>query len=127
MGGDIAWNVGLGVGARIYDPSVVHIGRGSIIGAHSIILGHVGENGKVVVAPVRLGENVLIGTGAIIMPGVTIGNDSVVGAGAVVPKGKTIPPGEIWAGVPARKIRDVPDRSQQSETAPTETSAHASA
>ena len=38
------------------------------------------------------------------MPGVEMGDGAVVGAGALVSKGKRIPPGEIWAGVPAKKI-----------------------
>src|SRR5437870_5110887 len=37
-----------------------------------------------ITAPVHVGRNVWIGTGAIILPGVTIGENSVVGAGAVV-------------------------------------------
>ena len=48
-------------------------------------------------------SDVWIGYGAIIKAGVTIGVGSVVGAGSVVTK--NIPPYEIWAGNPAKKIR----------------------
>lgn len=53
---------------------------------------------------VTIGHDVWIGHGAVVMPGVTIGHGAVVGANAVVTR--DIPPYEIWAGVPARKLRD---------------------
>lgn len=56
-------------------------------------------------APVVIEDEVFVGAGAMILKGVTIGNGAVVGAGAVVTR--DIPPGEIWAGNPARKIGQV--------------------
>jgi acetyltransferase-like isoleucine patch superfamily enzyme len=58
--------------------------------------------------PLKFAEVVLedgcdIGAGAIILPGVRIGEGAIVGAGAVVTC--DILPYEVWAGVPARKIR----------------------
>lgn len=41
------------------------------------------------------------------MPGVTIGNDVIVGCGAVVTKSK--PDGEIWAGIPVKKLTTIED------------------
>lgn len=49
-----------------------------------------------------LGDDVWIGHGAIIRAGLTIGRGAVVGAGAVLTK--DVPPYEVWAGVPARRI-----------------------
>jgi acetyltransferase-like isoleucine patch superfamily enzyme len=49
---------------------------------------------------VAIGDGVWIGAHAVILPGVPIGNGSVVAA--LVTKG--IPPMEIWAGVPARRL-----------------------
>ncbi len=51
-----------------------------------------------------LEKDVWLGVNVVVLQGVTIGEGSVVGAGSVCTK--PIPPGEIWAGVPARKIRD---------------------
>jgi acetyltransferase-like isoleucine patch superfamily enzyme len=60
-------------------------------------------------SPIEFAEVVLedgcdIGAGAILLPGVRVGEGAIVGAGAVVTH--NIPPYEIWAGVPARKIRE---------------------
>jgi acetyltransferase-like isoleucine patch superfamily enzyme len=51
-----------------------------------------------------IGNDVWIGAGCIILKGVVIGDGSVVGAGSLV--NKSIPPYQIWAGSPARFIRD---------------------
>lgn len=51
-----------------------------------------------------IGDDTWIGHGAIIRAGVSIGRGVVVGAGAVVTK--DIPPYEVWAGVPARRISE---------------------
>jgi len=55
-------------------------------------------------APIVVGADVWLGKGVTVLAGVTIGNDAVVGAGSVVTR--SIPPAEVWAGVPARKICD---------------------
>jgi len=59
---------------------------------------------ELVVKRTTIGANVFIGIGAKIMPGVTIGDRAVIGANAVVTK--DVPPNQVWAGVPARYIRD---------------------
>ncbi|NCO41067.1 MAG: N-acetyltransferase, partial [Armatimonadetes bacterium CG_4_10_14_0_8_um_filter_66_14] len=45
-----------------------------------------------------------IGVGTVILPGVTIGEGSIVGAGAVVTR--NVAPYSVYAGVPAKKLRD---------------------
>src|SRR5262245_61161777 len=56
-------------------------------------------------APITIGRNVWLGAHVIVLPGVTIGDNAVVGAGSVV--AGSIPEAEIWAGVPARRIRSI--------------------
>jgi acetyltransferase-like isoleucine patch superfamily enzyme len=54
-------------------------------------------------APVRIGDHVLVYSGAIVVPGVTIGHHAVIGAGAVVVD--DIPPYATAVGVPARVVK----------------------
>ncbi len=56
-------------------------------------------------APVVIGNNVWIGSGAIILPGITIGDNSVIGAGSVVTR--DVPASTVVAGVPAKVIRSL--------------------
>ena len=54
-------------------------------------------------AAIVLEPNVWLGARCVILKGVHIGKGAIVGAGSVVTK--SIPAGEIWAGVPARRLR----------------------
>lgn len=52
-------------------------------------------------------DEVLVGMGAIIMDGAVIGKNAIIGAGAIVTQNTVVPPGTVWAGNPARYIKDV--------------------
>jgi sugar O-acyltransferase (sialic acid O-acetyltransferase NeuD family) len=52
---------------------------------------------------VRLAEGCYVGAGALVREGVTIGAGALVGMGSVVLR--DVPPGEVWAGNPARRLR----------------------
>ena len=52
-------------------------------------------------------DNVLIGMGAIIMDDCVIESNSIIAAGAVVTKGSLVPSGTVFAGMPAKKIKDI--------------------
>lgn len=53
-----------------------------------------------------IGNDVWIGARAVILPGVTIGDGAIIGAGSIVTSGTIIKPYEVWAGNPAKKIKD---------------------
>lgn len=55
--------------------------------------------------PVVIGNDVFIGAKSIILKGVTIGENSVIGAGSVVTK--SVPANQIWAGNPAKFIKNI--------------------
>ena len=65
------------------------------------------EGGK----PIKVGNNVWIGGGSIINPGVTIGDNVIIGSGSVVTK--DLPGNAIYAGNPAKKIRDITDEDKK--------------
>ena len=56
-------------------------------------------------APVIISDNVFIGAHSTILKGVSIGRNSIIGAGSVV--SRSIPENQIWAGNPAKFIRDL--------------------
>ena len=55
--------------------------------------------------PVVIKDNVFIGAHSIILKGITIGENSIIGAGSVVTK--SMPDNQIWAGNPAKFIRNI--------------------
>lgn len=65
-----------------------------------------------IVKPILIGDNVYIGYGAIILPGVNVGSNSIIGAYSVV--SRDVPPGSVFAGVPARFIRTLDEYSVKS-------------
>jgi acetyltransferase-like isoleucine patch superfamily enzyme len=56
-------------------------------------------------AKVVIGDDVTLYAGVIVGPGVTIGNGAAIGAGSVVLG--DVPANALYAGVPARRIRDI--------------------
>lgn len=55
--------------------------------------------------PIKVGDNVQIGSNSIILPGVTIGSNVIIGAGAIVTK--DIPDNSVAVGIPARVIESI--------------------
>lgn len=52
-------------------------------------------------------DNVLIGMGAIVMDNAVIGSNTIIAAGSVVLENTVVEPGSIYAGVPAKKVKDI--------------------
>jgi carbonic anhydrase/acetyltransferase-like protein (isoleucine patch superfamily) len=52
-------------------------------------------------------DSVLVGMGAIVMDGAIVESNSVIAAGAVVSQGMVVESGSVYAGVPAKKIKDI--------------------
>ena len=91
--------------AHLNDAGSVTLGDRVVIGGKAIINAHLTEKGELVMAPVSIGNDALIGMGSVIQPGCTIGDGAVVASRAVVAKWTNIPEGEVWAGIPARCIK----------------------
>lgn len=108
----IGRNVFINSGCHFQDQGGIAIGDGALIG-HNVVLATVNHALKPEkrrrnrYAPIRIGENVWIGSNATILPGVTLGDWAVVAAGAVVTK--DVPPMTVVGGVPARVLRTIPE------------------
>jgi carbonic anhydrase/acetyltransferase-like protein (isoleucine patch superfamily) len=54
-----------------------------------------------------LKDNVLVGMGAIVMDNVVVGENSIIAAGAVVLENTIVEPGSIYAGIPAKRVKEL--------------------
>jgi len=86
----------------LYQRSIIEIGDNVSVGHNAVIHG------------ARIMNNVLIGMGAVILDNAEIGENSIIAAGSVVLTGTKVEPGSIYAGVPAKRIKDT-DPDQTSE------------
>ncbi|MCU0842116.1 MAG: acyltransferase [Thiobacillaceae bacterium] len=89
----------------ILDPPLTELGANCIIGHDAVLFSHAIEGRHFALARIRAGDHVTIGATAVIMSGVSIGDGAIVSAGSVVLKDTQIGPGEIWGGVPAKRIK----------------------
>ena len=78
-----------------YQKSPTNIGNNVSIGHNALVHG------------CTIYDNVLIGMGAIVMDDCVIESNSIIAAGAVVTKGSLVPSGTVFAGMPAKKIKDI--------------------
>lgn len=102
-----------GIGVNCVCGGLSSVGDNVMMGPECIMLPHfhafdrldipMCEQGFQPGKPIRIGNDVWIGTRVIIMPGVVIGDHSIVGAGAVVTK--DVPEYAIVGGCPAKIIR----------------------
>lgn len=78
-----------------YQKHPTNIGNNVSIGHNAIVHG------------CTIHDHVLIGMGAIVMDACVVESNSIIAAGAVVLEGTHIPAGTIFAGVPAKKVKDI--------------------
>jgi carbonic anhydrase/acetyltransferase-like protein (isoleucine patch superfamily) len=78
-----------------YKVSPTNIGNNVSIGHNAIVHG------------CTIQDNVLIGMGSIVMDDCIIESNSIIAAGAVVTKNTVVKSGSIYAGVPAKKVKDI--------------------
>jgi carbonic anhydrase/acetyltransferase-like protein (isoleucine patch superfamily) len=94
----------IGNNVNIQDGAVIHC----TYEKHATIIGNnvsVGHNA--IVHGCEIKDNVLIGMGAIVMDNCLINSNTIIAAGAVVTQNTTTEEGFIYAGVPAKKIKQL--------------------
>ena len=101
----------IGSGTNIQDNSCVHIDSArypTIIGK-DVTIGH-----SAIIHACHLQDKSFVGMGAIVMDGAIVESGAMVAAGAMVTPGKIVPSGELWAGRPAKKMRELsPDEVKE--------------
>ena len=105
IGCKVGKNVVLGGGEWIFDPCVTEIGDNTTIGVRCIVLGHIGEEGHLIIKKVKIGNTCLIGSDSFIMPGANIEDNVILGAKSLVLKDQILKKGKIYAGIPAKEIK----------------------
>jgi carbonic anhydrase/acetyltransferase-like protein (isoleucine patch superfamily) len=101
--GDVHY-IRIGNKVNIQDGAVVHctyqkyptnIGNNVSIGHNAIVHG------------CTIHDNVLVGMGAIVMDDCVVESNTIIAAGAVVTQGTHVESGTIYAGIPAKKVKDI--------------------
>lgn len=94
----------IGKRTNIQDLTMIHcaeLGQGTYLG-DDITVGH-----SAVLHACTIEDNAFIGIQACVMDDCLIERGAMVAAGALLTPGKIVPAGEVWAGRPARKLRDI--------------------
>ena len=97
-------SISLGNKVNVQDGAVIHCTylRSKTIIGNNVSIGH-----NAIVHGCVIEDNVLVGMGSVIMDNAQIGSNSIIAAGAVVLENTIVEPGSIYAGVPAKKVKDI--------------------
>ena len=101
--GDVHY-IKIGNKVNIQDGAVIHCTykKAPTVIGNNVSIGH-----NAIVHGCTIKDNVLIGMGAIVMDDCIIESNTIIAAGAVVTKGTHVLSGTIYAGTPAKKIKDL--------------------
>ena len=105
-------SIRIGNRVNIQDGAVIHVTykKASTKIGNNVSIGH-----NAIIHGCTIRDNVLIGMGSIIMDNCEIGSNTIIAAGAVVTQNTVVPAGSIFAGVPAKKIKEIDLSLQQNE------------
>jgi carbonic anhydrase/acetyltransferase-like protein (isoleucine patch superfamily) len=101
--GDVNF-IKIGSESNIQDGVVVH---GTYRKASTIIMERVSIGHNAIIHGCVVEKGALVGMGAIVMDHAVIGEGAMVAAGSVVLAGTQVPPGMLYAGVPAKEIKSI--------------------
>jgi carbonic anhydrase/acetyltransferase-like protein (isoleucine patch superfamily) len=97
-------SIRLGDNVNVQDGAVIHCTyqKSKTIVGNNVSIGH-----NAILHGCTVDDNVLIGMGAIVMDNAHVSSNSIIAAGAVVLSDTHVEPGTIYAGVPAKKVKDI--------------------
>ena len=94
----------MGNRVNIQDGTVIH---GTFEQSPTTIGNDVSIGHNAIVHGCTIHDRVLVGMGSIIMDDSIIGSNSIIAAGSVLPKSTLVSEGSVYAGIPARKIKEI--------------------
>ncbi len=100
----------IGENSNLQDGTVVHVaqrGLMAIVG-RNVTVGHL-----VLLHACEVQDDAFIGMSSTILDGAVVESGAMVAAGAVVTPNKIVRKGELWAGSPARKLRDLTEKDYE--------------
>lgn len=112
--------VRIGARTNVQDGTVIHCdspkpdrpgGHPTLIG-DDVLIGHMA-----MVHGCVLHDRAFVGLGAIVMDGCTIGSGGMLAAGGMLTSGRTIPARQLWAGRPAKYLREIPEEGLAAQQA----------
>lgn len=109
--GDVHY-IKIGNNVNIQDNATIHA---TYLKSPTNIGNNVSIAHNAVVHGCTINDNVLIGMGAVVLDDVTIESNSIIAAGSVVSKGTVVKSGCVYAGIPAKKIKEVDARLLEGE------------
>lgn len=109
--GDVHY-IKMGNKVNVQDGAVIH---GTYMKSPTNIGNNVSIGHNAIVHGCTIKDNVLVGMGSIVMDGAVVESNSIIAAGAVVTQGTLVPEGSIFAGMPARKVKDTPEDLKKGE------------
>jgi acetyltransferase-like isoleucine patch superfamily enzyme len=89
---------------EVTDHNLLDFGDDVVVGGDAHLSGHTVEGGVLKTAPVRLGRGVTVGVGSVVGIGVVAGDGCQIGALSLVPKFANLEEGEVYVGIPVRKM-----------------------
>ena len=105
-------SITIGNRVNIQDGAIIHgtYERSATTIGDDVSIGH-----NAIVHGCTIKDRVLIGMGSIIMDDSVVESNSIIAAGSILPKNTIVTEGSVFAGVPAKKIKDISPELEQGE------------
>lgn len=97
-------SIRLGNKVNVQDGAIIHCTyqKAATTIGNNVSIGH-----RAMVHGCAIHDNVLVGMGAIVMDHCVVESNSIIAAGAVLLEGTHVPAGSVFAGIPAKKVKEV--------------------
>lgn len=101
--------ISIGSMTNIQDNTVIHVAKTNVggVAAPTTVGDRVTVGHNAILHACTIQDDAFVGMGATVMDGAVVEKGAMVAAGALVTPGTVVPSGQLWAGAPARFMRDM--------------------